>query len=289
MPSISRAVSALGLIHLLSACAATPQSPAKAAASTTAVRLYVLDCGHIDIPNMKLFADVPEYVGARGSLAVPCFLVRHPRGNLLWDTGLNDAIAREKDGVIDAAGGHATVKATLRAQLDALGIAPDEITYVGISHLHADHAGNANLFPKSTWLLNRAELAWGSATPAPLGVDPTTFSAYRTAKVKLLDGDEDVFGDASAVVLQTPGHTPGHQSLVVRLAHAGTLVLSGDLCHTRANWEKHRVPAMNHSRERTLSSMDRVEALVVREHGRFVVQHAIEDVGSLPRFPSYLE
>ncbi len=133
--------------------------------------------------------------------------------------------------------------------------------------------------------MNRAELAWGTGTPVPPGVDPTTFSAYLKVKVRLLDADEDLFGDGTVVILQTPGHTPGHQSLAVRLAHAGTVVLSGDLCHTRANWEKHRVPPMNSSHERTLRSIERVEALLAREHGRFIVQHALEDVTSPPALP----
>ncbi|NTX36700.1 MULTISPECIES: N-acyl homoserine lactonase family protein [unclassified Myxococcus] len=288
---VSRSIlPSLFLLSFTGGCA--HQAASTNAASTQhppELRLYALDCGRIDIHDMGFFTDGSQPNGQRGEMSVPCFLIRHPQGALLWDTGLDDVIAQSPDGVADPIGPRYFVQKTLHAQLAQLGLKPSDVRYVGFSHLHADHAGNANAFIGSTWLLQRKELTWATATPAPLGVDPTKFSTWRDAKVEPLDGDRDVFGDGSVRILFTPGHTPGHQSLQVNLPRTGTVVLSGDLCHTRANWEHHGVPGFNTSREETLSSINHVEALVKDSKGRFVVQHAPEDFRALPAFPSYLE
>ncbi|MFY2561257.1 N-acyl homoserine lactonase family protein [Corallococcus terminator] len=276
----------------LGACAHAPETPPTAtapAAKSSEVRLYALDCGRIEVHDMGFFADGSRPTGKRGTMSVPCFLVTHPQGALLWETGLDDAIANFPDGVPDPVGPRFHVKTTLGAQLTALGLKPADIRYVAISHLHADHSGNTNAFTASTWLLQRKELAWATATPTPPGVDATKFSAWRDAKVELLDGDRDVFGDGAVRLLSTPGHTPGHQSLQVRLARAGTYILSGDLCHLIENFEWDGVPGFNFSREETLASLTRVKALLKDTHGRFVIQHVPQDLATLPVFPAYLE
>jgi len=281
------------LLSLGGACAHHAEPSADTAEALqgrpAAIRLYTLDCGRIDVHDMGFFADGSHPNGQRGTMSVPCFLIQHPQGVLLWDTGLDDAISKSPDGVADPVGPRFFVRSTLQAQLARLDLATSDIRYVGLSHLHADHSGNANAFFASTWLVQRKELEWATATPTPLGVDPAKFSAWRQAKVELLDGDRDVFGDGTVRILSTPGHTPGHQSLQVTLAKAGTLVLSGDLCHLRENWEHDGVPGFNTSRQETLSSMSRVRGLVKDTHGRFVIQHVPEDVASLPAFPAYLE
>lgn len=270
------------------ACARNVPPPASTQAPSE-LRLYALDCGSIDVPDMGFFTDGSKPNGQPGTLPVSCFLIRHPKGALLWDTGLDDAISRSPDGMVDSVGLRVHVRQGLQAQLAQLGLKPSDVRYVGLSHLHADHAGNANAFRGATWLVQRKELEWATATPAPLGVDATKFSSWKETTVEQLDGERDVFGDGSVRILTTPGHTPGHQSLKVTLPKTGTLVLSGDLCHTRANWEHHGVPAFNTSREQTLASIDQVEKLLGHAHGRIVVQHAPEDLRTLPTFPGYLE
>ncbi|QRO02331.1 N-acyl homoserine lactonase family protein [Archangium violaceum] len=280
------------LLPVLGAACAGARSPAAGAPGSTAedapaIRLYVLDCGRIEINDMGFFSGSGAPTGQAGTLTVPCFLIRHPQGVFLWDTGLSDSLAQAPGA--DPVGNRTYVDTPLSAQLRQLGLEHADVRYVALSHLHADHAGNANAFTSSTWILQRRELEWATQTPTPLGVDATVFSAYRTAKLQLLDGDADVFGDGSVRIVQTPGHTPGHQSLVVRLPRAGTFVLSGDLCHTRENWRNHVVPHFSFSRPQMIESLDRAEALVKDSHGRFVVQHAPEDVRALPKFPAYLE
>lgn len=271
-----------------SATAESGTSPAAAPAAQEKIRLYTLDCGRFVFPDMGFFTDTGKPNGVAKTLADPCFLIKHPKGTLLWDTGLVESISKSKDGLATPLG-REFVDVPLSEQLKALSLEPSDITFVGFSHLHGDHAGNANAFTASTWLLNRSELEDGLKKPPPVGVEQAPFSEYKNAKVKLLDADEDVFGDGRVVILQTPGHTAGHQSLMVQLAGAGTVILSGDLAHTLDNWKNHVVPSFNKDREKTLASMKRIEALVAEKHARFVVQHSEEDFHALPKFPAYLE
>lgn len=285
----------LAATGLLAACAGTPpvapQPPVASAIAPGAeisVRLYALDCGRLELSDVGVFGDTGKPSGKAATFAVPCFVIRHPKGTLLWDTGLDEAIHEHKDGVKNPIATE-FVDRSLREQLAALSVAPADVTFVGFSHLHLDHAGNANAFTSSTWLVGRKELESALAKPTPGGVETGRFSAYKSAKIEPLDGDKDVFADGTVQIVQTPGHTPGHQSLVVRLAKSGTLVLSGDLAHTRDNWAHHVVPAFNYSREQTLASMARIDKLLADTHGRFIVQHSTEDFASLPKFPAYLD
>jgi glyoxylase-like metal-dependent hydrolase (beta-lactamase superfamily II) len=253
------------------------------------VRLYALDCGHATFHDMAQFSDTGEYDGKPGEIADPCFVIRHPKGILLWDTGLGDKFAANIGGIDLAPGFHLTVPVTLLAQLKSLGLTPKDISYVAFSHLHWDHTGNANEFPDSMWIVNGRELAAALVTPPPDGIDPATFSAYKSAKTQLINGDYDVFGDGAVRILAAPGHTAGHQVLELKLQKSGTVILSGDLYHLRANREFMRVPGGNTSRAETLASMNRIEARIKNNKARFVVQHDPQDFQALPKFPAYLD
>jgi len=251
------------------------------------VRLYTLDCGRASAPDMGFLSDTGEYDGKSFTVADPCFVIRHPKGVLLWDTGLSDKMAESKGGV-DEGGAHKSAHQTLAGQLKALGLAPADVTHVAFSHMHFDHTGNANLFGASTWILNRAELAWADSRPGPF-VQPESYAAHKGAKTQMIDGDHDVFGDGRVRILKAPGHTPGHQVLMVKLGRVGAVVLSGDLYHTRDNRTHRRVPVFNTNRADTLASMDRIERIVKNAKARFVVQHDARDFAALPRFPAYLD
>ncbi|HZR37397.1 MAG TPA: N-acyl homoserine lactonase family protein [Nevskia sp.] len=279
------------LLRLLSGslllAAASVILPAQAADEVKEVRLYALDCGRVQIKDMGMFSDTGEYNGKSAWVADPCFVIRHPKGTLLWDAGLGDAIADQKDGV-DMGAGHMWVDHKLPDQLKQIGLAPSDITYLSFSHTHFDHTGNANEFPDATWILNKAELAWAESKPGPF-VNLDTFSDYKTAKKQMIDGDYDVFGDGSVMILKTPGHTPGHQSLELRLKKSGVVVLSGDLWHLRDNYKFRRVPPFNVERADTLASIDRVATILKNTRGRLVVQHDAGDFKGLPKFPKYLD
>lgn len=256
--------------------------------AATSVRLYALDCGRIQFRDLSLFSDTGEYDNVSGTLVDPCFLIRHPRGTLLWDTGLGDALAEHPAGM-DNNGIRLFVDTPLQAQLQTLGLKPSDIQYLAFSHFHFDHTGNASLFTAATWILNKTELDAMNQPEPPFGVDPSRLAAYQTVRQQIISGDYDVFGDGSVRILRAAGHTPGHQVLLVRLPRTGNVLLAGDLYHTRANREHRRVPSVNTDRADTLAAMDRIEHLVETRHARVIIQHDPEDFRSLPRFPAYLE
>jgi glyoxylase-like metal-dependent hydrolase (beta-lactamase superfamily II) len=137
--------------------------------------------------------------------------------------------------------------------------------------------------------LNDDELAGALAPKPTIAEDASQLSAREHTKTQMIDGDYDVFGDGTVKILKAPGHTPGHQVLEIHLAHSGTVILSGDLYHTRENRKERRVPPVNTNRADTLASMDRIEKIVQNTHARFIIQHNPEDVASLPKLPGYLD
>jgi glyoxylase-like metal-dependent hydrolase (beta-lactamase superfamily II) len=265
-------------------------SASTGADSIQEVRIYALDCGRIDVRDMgSLFSDTGEYAGEPGAIADPCFLIQHPKGTLIWDTGLDDKIAESRGGIdVPAFGIHLSRSVKLADQLKELHLMPTDITYVAFSHFHFDHTSNAGLFSHSTWIINKAELANAQQAPVPSGIDPAIASEIDTAKVQMIDGDYDVFGDGTVRILKTPGHTPGHQSLEIKLKNSATVLLTGDLYHLRNNRELRLVPPVNSERADTLASMDRFERIAKNTRARVVIQHDERDFRSLPRFPAYL-
>jgi len=260
----------------------------QAAEPVKSVRIYTINCGEVNVSNMAPFSDTGEYDGKPGKVMAPCYLIRHPKGNLLWDTGLGDGLAEKKEGV-DNGPFHMHLDKTLTSQLTEIEIEPADIQFVSFSHLHFDHTGNANLFTNATWLLSKKELDWGLSTPTPFGVNPDSFSAYKTVKIETVDADLDVFGDGTVKIFSAPGHTPGHKVLWVKLKKNGNVLLSGDLYHTIENRSMKRMPVFNVDRADTLASMDRIERIVKNTGARFVIQHAPESFAVMPKFPGYLD
>jgi len=151
------------------------------------------------------------------------------------------------------------------SQLEALGVKPADITFVAVSHTHGDHIGNVELFPQAMLLVQQAEYDWPGANQAP--------RFHPAHPVTKLDGDKDVFGDGSVTILSTPGHTPGHQSLLVKLPKTGTVVLSGDAAHFQANWDNRVVPSMNTDPEQTKASMERIAGILAKDKATLWINH----------------
>src|SRR2546422_10203536 len=225
------------------------------AADAGVQQLYVLDCGqNVGKDQSRWSPGVNE--GKPIEFSDNCYLIRHDKGLLLWDTGAPDAVAAMPDGMVVANGAITYRRArTLASQLTELGVKPADVTYVALSHTHGDHVGNVALFGSSTVLIQTAEYDWAMAGP-----NKPAFAASQ--KFEQLAGDHDVFGDGSVTILSTPGHTPGHQSLLVRLPKTGYIVLSGDAVHFRDNWDNKRVPSMNVNREQTLASLQRIQGVL---------------------------
>ncbi len=271
---------------LTAACIVTLAAyPASAADAPAQIRVYALDCGHLEFKDMGFFSDTGEYDGKSAAIAVPCFLIRHPQGTLIWDTGLSPEFSKRGN----AGGISGGIDVPVEKQLQQIGLTPGDVNYVAFSHLHADHTGNANLFKSATWILNKTELAWATAGAAGSPVDLATFSGYKTAQTRMIDADFDVFGDGTVRILKTPGHTPGHQVLLLKLRKAGTVILAGDLYHLRADRASRLIPLFNTDRADTLASFDRVERIVRNTHARLVIQHDPEDFKALPKFPAFLD
>jgi N-acyl homoserine lactone hydrolase len=263
-------------------CAAPVAIPIPSAAQGGIERLYVLDCGqNIGRDQARWSPGVNE--GKPMEFSDNCYLIRHAKGLLLWDTGVPDAVAAMPDGMVVAGGAITYRRAkTLAAQLAELGVKPSDVTYVAVSHTHGDHVGNLGLFPSSTILIQGAEYDWAMGLPTKPG-----FVATQT--IDKLAGDRDVFGDGSVTILSTPGHTPGHQSLLVVLPKTGALVLSGDAVHFRDNWEQRRVPSMNVNREQTLASLDRIAGVLAERKATLWINHDRAQSATLRYAPASYE
>ena len=237
----------------------------------TSPRLYVIDCGTLVYNRPEDYQLTREEV-ADTNMSVPCFLVIHPKGILLFDTGLSDAlVGRPLWENMD--GGYGQIKfTTLRGQLADIGVTPTDITYLAISHSHWDHVGNANDYAGSTWLTQKAELDFMFAANA----DPVYvahYSALAHARKKVFVGDHDVFGDRTVILKFTPGHTPGHQALYVRLAKTGGVVLSGDLWHYAEERTLHRMPKEEESTG-TPQSRELIERFLTEKNAQLWIGHS---------------
>ena len=254
--------------------------------TSASLRLYLFDCGHLRIADPGRFSLTMDEVSTL-ELSVPCYLIEHPDGTLLWDAGLSDSLA-EGSPHTQANGTVTTVTATLRAQLEELGYQPADITYLALSHLHYDHAGNANDFVASTWLVQRPEheAAFGDAQGF---FDRALYAELENSETMLLDGDHDVFGDGTVVIKSAPGHTPGHQVLFVDLAETGGVVLSGDLYHFPENRTLKRVPTFNFDEAQTLASMDAIEDFMGTSGARLWIEHDFAANARLDKSPAYYQ
>ncbi|HWK73757.1 MAG TPA: N-acyl homoserine lactonase family protein [Povalibacter sp.] len=277
------------LISLLAVSLLGCAAAATAAEPVTQVRLYALNCGDMTAKNLGMFSDTGEYDGRSGEVISPCFVIRHPKGTLLWNTGIGDEVAAMPQGGTLGGGAFTThLKATLVEQLKQIGLSAADIDFVAFSHFHGDHTGNAKNFPGATWIVNKAEVDAANATPPLVNVSAQFQQALGSAKQEVIRNDHDVFGDGSVRILKAPGHTPGHQALELKLK-SGTVVLSGDLYHMRDNRKFHRVPGNNYSRADTLASFDRIDTIVKNTQARFIIEHDRADFATLPKFPAYLE
>jgi N-acyl homoserine lactone hydrolase len=255
--------------------------------AATSVKLYIFDCGTLKSGN-------PDVLLARGvtttDMSVTAYLIVHPRGTLLWDTGVIPDELIQPGGTTEA---RATVHKTVRSQLAEIGYKPSDITYLALSHNHYDHSANSNNFAGSTWLVQKAERAamFPDTPPASPSNAAARFSALKNSKTLLLDGDYDVFGDGSVVIIATPGHTPGHQSLLVDLRKTGPIVLSGDLYHYPAERTlKDFTPfaALGNAEKETVSKA-KIESLLKEKKATLWIQHDILEYAKLKKSPAYYD
>jgi glyoxylase-like metal-dependent hydrolase (beta-lactamase superfamily II) len=241
------------------------------------LRLYVLDCGKITVANGNSMGFKPGEL-ATSNMVTPCFLIVHPRGSMIWDT-VEIPDSAFKNGAGPQTEGAFTVDRPLLPQLAALGYTPANITYLALSHYHGDHVANANAFAGSTWIVQQGDrdaiiAASRSKEKKTKAVDASFFTRLINSKTLLLKGeDHDVFGDGSVVIKFTPGHTPGHQSLFLKRAKTGPVLLSGDLYHYLEEMTYKRIPPFDFDMEQTAQSRAMIEEFVKKNNAQLWMQH----------------
>ena len=248
--------------------------PARAAVDMSLTRF---ECGTPQAPTAvnQRFSDTYAYGDLKLQLVFSCYLVKHGDQYLLWDTGHAMTMP------------NVAPKVSLVDLLAKINLKPEQINYVGISHYHADHTGQVSSFPKATLLIGKGD--WDAiSSPKPAeGVNFKPFEAWLKgdSKVEPVALDKDVFGDGSVIMLYTPGHTPGHHSLLVKLPQMGNVVISGDAAHFRENYDNDGVPAFNVDRAQTIASIERIKKIAANFKANVIIQHDARDIEKLPAFP----
>ena len=251
---------------------------APATAQSPKLSLWRLDCGTLLIKDFNsFFSDTLEYKPGPRDIVGSCYLIRHGDDYLLWDTGYPASFKGQK---VDRGAVVASIRVTIAEQLAQLGLKPADIDVVGISHMHADHTGQAQDFPAAKLVIGKGDFEQSAGERDPFG--PWRMEG---AKLQLMHGaDVDIFGDGSVVALNLPGHTPDHMALLVKLA-SGNVLLSGDMYHSTEARQIKGIPPFNVSRAETLASIDRFERLAKHWGAKVIIQHEPADIAKLPAFP----
>jgi len=265
----------LTLLSIAASVLVMPHTSASAQEAPT-VTLTRLACGTNAPPgDVGRFNDTYALNGLKVQLTFSCYAIRHGDDYMIWDTGnpVGTAATAPKTSIVD-----------LLAQV---GVKPGQVKYVGISHYHGDHTGQAGTLPQSTLLIGKGD--WDVISdPKTAAATSAPFANWLTGggKVEPQAGDKDVFGDGTVIMLNMPGHTPGHHSLLVRLKETGAVLITGDLSHFHENYDANGVPTFNTDRAATLASLERFKAIAKNMKATVIIQHDARDIGKLPAFPA---
>ena len=262
--------------------------------AAVAERLYRLDCGH-SLANDESVWTPGENVGRDIEFSSTCWLIKHRSEWLLWDTGVPETALKDPRGwstLPKLIVYH--LDRSLTDQLAEIGLKPGDVGRVAISHTHGDHIGNMGLFPNSTVVMQRAEYTW---IYSPDGTNENVNQLMALARkllgtpknLQLIDGDTDVFGDGSVTLVSTPGHTPGHQSLLVHLKNSGFILLSGDVVHLEENFKKNIVPSLNTDKAQSLASMQKVRDLMAQYKASLFINHDKHETDRLKLLPAFYD
>ena len=255
----------------------------------------MFDCGTLTVAPARFRLKTEEI--ATTDLSVPCFLVAHPQGRLIWVPGAvpdADWIATGEPVVHhlvlpDLGERDVTLRKPLMAQLSEVGYEPGDITYLAFSHYHWDHTANANAFAAATWLVRQVERDGMFADKPPGVTQPSSYAALENTKTVIIQDDEhDVFGDGAVIVKRASGHTPGHQVLYVKLPKTGGPLLSGDLYHF-PNRTLKRVATFDFDQEQTAVSRNAIEVFLAKTGAQLWIQHDHVGNSRLKKAPAYYE
>ncbi len=278
--------SAIASLIVLTASSVVPAQ--KMASPVTSLRVYLFNCGVIKGENPL------EYGLSKGDvkdldMVVPCYLIVHPKGTLVWDAGaIPDSAFHGEEPVTQTMDTDTvTVPRPLLPQMAALGYPARSITYIAFSHYHFDHLANANAFAGSTWLVHATER---DAMFAAGAKEQAAYSELRHSKTVILpDHDYDVFGDGTVVIKYAPGHTPGHQVLALKLPRTGPVLIGGDLWHYTAERTAREAPKDEANPQQTLASRAAMEAYLKQSGAQLWIEHDPATFNRLKKAPDYIE
>ena len=269
-------------------CAAGLGVAAKKKGQLSGPRLYVFDCGQLKFDSIANFGLAEDKTDIR-RFAVPCYMIEHPAGRLLWDGGLPPNVADE-EGWRGEGGMQFRLDRTLVEQLADLKLDLGSFDRIGFSHMHFDHVGVANGLTSGTILIQRFEYeaAFADEVTVP-GFDPGLYGGLSVLEFQILDGEHDVFGDGKVRIVPAPGHTQGHQVLLVDLKKTGPVLLAGDLYHFPFSREERFVPAFNLDADTTRASMERIERLIEETGAKVWYAHDLATFESLKKSPEFYD
>ena len=274
---------------LVLSAALVGHAAAREPAPDAALKLYVFECGRVLARDLSLFNPLIEK-GTEMELVSPCYLIKHKQGMLIWETGLSDELVHIPAGV-DVLNGafHMSVTHTLASQLAAIQVEPASIDYLSFSHLHNDHTGNAGLFNNAVWLMQEGERQVAfSPRASQYGYQPDDYAALKGIRIETLNGSHDVFGDGRVMIIPTPGHSAGHQSLLVNLRDTGPVLLVGDLYHFQLNRDHYGIPQWN-DKKVTIQSFAKVDALLDETGAQLWIHHDKPWFDGLKKAPDFYQ
>lgn len=274
---------------VLAAC--TPETPPAAApveeaatevAEAAPLTVNVLDCGKISISDLDAFSTSGDYKGVPDEFTDTCYLINHPNGRLLWDLGLPTQLVGQPPFTQQIF--TVSVEKSITDQLTELGLTPADVKYVSISHSHFDHIGQVDQVQGATWLVNQKEYDAMFPPDGSAPADPSlaaNYALFQPMTREIIGAEHDVFGDGSVVIFETPGHTPGHASLQLKMPESGPILLTGDLYHRTESRTLGRVPRFNSSEADTTASMAAFEKRATDLGAKVIIQHEPADIASL--------
>jgi N-acyl homoserine lactone hydrolase len=254
------------------------------------ISIFALSGGYLELGRETMIRDAPP---SRWTVPIECFLVVHPRGRLLFDTGLHgetmtNMLGRYGPERAKRFGVHSQPGDDVVSQLGRLGLAPAAVTHVANSHWHFDHCGGNEFFPEATILVQEREMT-AARSPEVLAQGryrPSAPDYDHPLRYQPVDGEHDVFGDGSVVLIPTYGHTPGHQSLLVRPGRDDRIVFTADACYTRENMDRDVLPTVLWDDIEMTHSLRRLRDLRDKQGARTVYGHDPEQWSALPRAPA---
>lgn len=284
--NVLKLVCALVAVAALYGCAGTTGR------ATGIEKMYVLYCGEGSAPDKSRWTPgVKENENKPIMLSNSCYLIKHAKGWMLWETGYAEALLGMMPKGFPTPVLHWVWKnpKTLTQQLADIGLTPAQVNFVGFSHAHPDHIGNGSLFSTATLYIQESEYNFYIDPKGKPPGPPANWQKLRENPTVKLKGDTDVFGDGSVTIITSTGHTPGHQSLLVKLPNSGAIMLTGDAVHFRDNWDTPRAPVQNFDKEASIKSVEKLRGIVAANNARVWINHDDAQTATLKMSPAYYD